>query len=440
MHVRILCTFAAENVLMFGKILNTFGTKMLVAVINLAIAILISQVLGDSGKGVQSLVLTNISFILIFSEIVCGASLVYLTSRHSFSKLWLPSIIWAFLMAAFMGLIISFLTPGLDFVLAVHTAILSFVSSFANIHFRVLIGREEVKKANANTLLQPFMLLMTLAVYYLLLGKRDIYGYVLGLYVAYLSSSMLGFFQLREEYKKLQFYPLRDYGDTLKALFKYGFLNQTGHFVQFFNLRLNYYLLNAYVDTAHVGVYSNSVSLAESIWIISNSIALVQYGRISNSTDTEYNQKLTLNLCKLCFVVSLVAVAVLSLLPSPLYQFIFGPDFGDMSHIIRLLAPGVLCYSIFLILGHYYSGSGRYFMNTLAALCGLMVTLLGGFVLVPRMATTGAAITASLAYSLNAAFLLFCFLRESRFRPKDFMLTPSELKEYIVEIKNHYLK
>ena len=425
---------------MFGKILNTFGTKMLVAVINLAIAILISQVLGDSGKGVQSLVLTNISFILIFSEIVCGASLVYLTSRHSFSKLWLPSIIWAFLMAAFMGLIISFLTPGLDFVLAVHTAILSFVSSFANIHFRVLIGREEVKKANANTLLQPFMLLMTLAVYYLLLGKRDIYGYVLGLYVAYLSSSMLGFFQLREEYKKLQFYPLRDYGDTLKALFKYGFLNQTGHFVQFFNLRLNYYLLNAYVDTAHVGVYSNSVSLAESIWIISNSIALVQYGRISNSTDTEYNQKLTLNLCKLCFVVSLVAVAVLSLLPSSLYQFIFGPDFGDMSHIIRLLAPGVLCYSIFLILGHYYSGSGRYFMNTLAALCGLMVTLLGGFVLVPRMATTGAAITASLAYSLNAVFLLFCFLRESRFRPKDFMLTPSELKEYFVEIKNHYLK
>ena len=182
---------------MFGKILNTFGTKILVAIINLTIAILISQVLGDNGKGVQSLVLTNISFILIFSEIVCGASLVYLTSRHSFSKLWLPSILWALLMAAVMGLIISLLTPGLDFSLAVHTAILSFVSSFANIHFRILIGKEEVKKANANTLLQPFMLLLTLVVYYLLLGKRDIFGYIIALYVAYLSSSILGFFQLR---------------------------------------------------------------------------------------------------------------------------------------------------------------------------------------------------------------------------------------------------
>lgn len=425
---------------MFGKILNTFGTKMLVAIINLTIAILISQVLGDSGKGVQSLVLTNISFILIFSEIVCGASLVYLTSRHSFSKLWLPSILWTLLMAAVMGLIISLLTPGLEFSLAIHTAILSFVSSFANIHFRVLVGKEEVKKANANTLLQPFMLLVTLVVYYLFLGKRDIYGYIIGLYVAYLSSSILGFFQLREEYKTLQFYPFGEYKETLKDLFKYGFLNQTGHFVQFFNLRLNYYLLNAYVDTAHVGVYSNSVSLAESIWIISNSIALVQYGRISNSTDKEYNQKLTLNLGKLCLVVSLAAVLVLAVLPSSLYQFVFGPEFGDMAHIIRILAPGVLCYSLFLILGHYYSGSGRYFMNTLAALCGLVATLVGGFILVPRFATTGAAITASVAYALNAFFLLFCFLKESSFRPKDFVLTPSELKEYIVEIKNHYLK
>jgi O-antigen/teichoic acid export membrane protein len=439
-HVRILCTFAAEKVLMFGKILNTFGTKMLVAVINLTIAILISQVLGDSGKGVQSLVLTNISFILIFSEIVCGASLVYLTSRHSFSKLWLPSILWALLMAVVMGLIINLLTPGLDCTLAVHTAILSFVSSFANIHFRVLIGKEEVKKANANTLLQPFMLLVTLVVYYLLLGKRDIYGYIIGLYVAYLSSSILGFFQLREEYRMLRLYSFGEYKESLKDLFKYGFLNQTGHFVQFFNLRLSYYLLNAYVDTAHVGVYSNSVSLAESIWIISNSIALVQYGRISNSTNKEYNQNLTLNLGKLCFVVSLAAVLVLALLPSSLYQFVFGPEFGGMAHIIRILAPGVLCYSLFLILGHYYSGSGRYFMNTLAALCGLVATLVGGFILVPRFATTGAAITASVAYALNAFFLLFCFLKESSFRPKDFVLTPSELKEYIVEIKNHYLK
>ena len=189
MGIRNLCTFAAAIETMFGNILNSFGTKIVVALLNLTIAIVISQVLGDSGKGVQSLVLTNISFILIFSEIVCGASLVFLTSRYSFSKLWLPSVLWALLIAALMGVVMVVVNMGLDTTLALHTAVLSFLSSFASINFRFLIGKEEVKKANYNTLLQPLVLVVTLLVYYLVLGRRDIYGYVIGLYLAYISSS-----------------------------------------------------------------------------------------------------------------------------------------------------------------------------------------------------------------------------------------------------------
>ena len=131
---------------------------------------------------------------------------------------------------------------------------------------------------------------------------------------------------------------------------------------------------------------------------------------------------------------------VLSALPSSFYIFVFGPEFGLMAKLIRILAPGVLFYSIFLILGHYYSGSGRYFMNTLAALCGLAATLGCGFTLIPRFAATGAAVTAAIAYSMNAVFLLVCFLHESKFRMRDFLLTSSELKQYILEIKEHYLK
>jgi O-antigen/teichoic acid export membrane protein len=145
-------------------------------------------------------------------------------------------------------------------------------------------------------------------------------------------------------------------------------------------------------------------------------------------------------LAKICFAVAFPAVLVLSLLPSSFYVFVFGPEFGQMALLIRILAPGVLFYSIFLILGHYYSGSGRYFMNTVAALCGLALTLGCGFTLIPRFAAIGAASTAAMAYSMNAVFLLVCFLKESRFKVRDFVLTPLELKKYILEIKNHYLK
>ena len=413
---------------------------MLAAVLNFVIAIIISQTLGDTGSGTQSLVVATIAFILIFSEIVCGASIIYLAPRHSFKKILVASVVWAALIAVVMGFGIRLFYPKLEPDLVVHVAILSFISSLSNINFRFLVGKEEIQKANYNTLLQPVLLTLTLVLYHFILKREGIYGYLIGLYVAYGGTFLLGIWMLRKEYANLPNDQDKEYGPVLKDLFKYGFLNQTGHFVQFFNLRLSYYLLDSYIGRGQVGVFSRSVSLAESIWIISNSIALVQYARIANADDRQYSQKLTLDLAKICLLVSALAVVVLCLLPPQFYVFVFGKDFGEMAHLIRILAPGILFYCIFLILGHYYSGTGRYHMNTFAALCGLVVTFVCGFTLIPRYDITGAAITSAAAYTVNAIFLFIFFVKESNFKGRDFLLKKSEIQNYLAELKQQFLK
>ena len=425
---------------MFQKILNTFGTKIAAAGLNFLIAIIISQTIGDTGSGTQSLILASISFILIFSEVVCGASIIYLAPHHPFKKILVASVVWSGLVAVVMGFCIRLFYPGLEADLTLHVAMLSFISSLSNVNYRFLVGKEEIKKANYNTLLQPILLASTLTVYYIILKKTDIYGYIIGLYAAYFGSFLLGVWMLRKEYAQMAHDKDRDYGSVLRDLFKYGFLNQTGHFVQFFNLRLSYYLLDSYIGRGQVGVFSRSVSLAEAIWIISNSIALVQYARIANTQDRSYAQQLTLNLSKICLVVSAVGVIVLCLLPPQVYMFVFGSDFGEMAQLVRILAPGILFYCIFLILGHYYSGTGRYQMNTFAALCGLVATFAFGFTLIPRYGITGAAITSAVSYTVNAVFLFVFFIRESRFKGRDFILTKGEMQSYIAEMKQQFLK
>lgn len=415
---------------------------MLAAALNFVIAIIISQTLGDTGSGTQSLVTATITFILIFSEIVCGASIIYLAPRHSFKKILVASVVWSALIAVIMGFSIRLFYPKLEPDLVVHVAILSFISSLSNINFRFLVGREEIKKANYNTLLQPVILTLVLVIYYFVLKKSDehVWGYIIGLYAAYGGTFLLGVWMLRKEYAQIPHDKNRNYGPVLKDLFKYGFLNQTGHFVQFFNLRLSYFLLDSYIGRGEVGVFSRSVSLAEAIWVISNSIALVQYARIANADDRVYSQKLTLDLSKICLLISVVGVAVLCLLPAEFYIFVFGKDFGEMAHLIRILAPGILFYCVFLILGHYYSGIGRYQMNTFAALCGLVSTFVCGFTLVPKYNVTGAAITSAVSYTVNAVFLLVFFVKESRFKGKDFILKKDEIQNYIAGLKQQFLK
>ena len=415
---------------------------MLAAALNFLIAIIISRTLGDTGSGTQSLVQATITFILIFSEIVGGASIIYLAPRHSFKKMLVASVLWAGLIAVVMGFGIWLFYPKLESELVYHVAILSFISSLSNINFRFLVGKEEIQKANYNTLLQPVILTLVLVIYYFVLKKSDehVWGYIIGLYAAYGGTFLLGVWMLRKEYAQIPHDKNRNYGPVLKDLFKYGFLNQTGHFVQFFNLRLSYFLLDSYIGRGEVGVFSRSVSLAESIWIISNSIALVQYARIANADDRTYSQKLTLDLSKICLLVSAVAIAVLCLLPAEFYIFVFGKDFGEMAHLIRILTPGILFYCVFLILGHYYSGIGRYQMNTFAAICGLVATFVCGFTLIPKYNVTGAAITSAVSYTVNAVFLLVFFVKESRFKGKDFILKKDEIQNYIAGLKQQFLK
>ena len=111
-----------------------------------------------------------------------------------------------------------------------------------------------------------------------------------------------------------------------------------------------------------------------------------------------------------------------------------------MTSLIRILAPGILLYCIFLIIGHYYSGTGRYQMNTFAALCGLVATVVCGFTLIPKYDVTGAAITSAGSYSVNAIFLFVFFVKESRFKGRDFILTKSEIQNYIAGLKQQLLK
>ena len=421
------------------KILHTFGTKIMAAAIQFMIAVIISQTLGDAGKGTQSLLLTTITFILIFSDIVSGESIVFLTPRHPFRHLLVPSVIWSALTAGVMGGLLPFVFhTGLDSGQMLHVAMLAFLASLSGIHSRFLIGREEIKKANHITLSQPVLLISTLVVYHLLMKRGGISGYIIGLYVSYGGSLLLGIWTLREQYRRLKNGPPADYRAVLKDLFKYGFLNQTGHFVQFFNLRLSYYLLDYYLDEGRVGVFSNAVSLTEAIWIISNSIALVQYARIANADDPAYAQRLTLSLGKICLTVSAVAIIILALLPAQLYIFLFGPAFGEVGSLIRILAPGVLVYCLFLILGHYYSGIGRYQMNTFASLCGLAATCLFGFTLIPSMGVTGAALTSTLSYIVNTVFLLCFFIKESGFSLRDLRLSREEIRNYISDIKQAF--
>jgi O-antigen/teichoic acid export membrane protein len=418
---------------LINKILSTFGTRSISAIVNLLIAVALSQYLGPAGKGQQGLIITTIAMILVFSNLVGGATLVYLVPRYPYSRLIIPSYLWSIIISS-LSLPVLMLIRVIPAEFILHVCILSVINSFSSINMTLLIGKEKINTANLIAVIQPLLIIACLVIYFVLLEIQTIDAYIIALYISFFASWLLGMVAIFKTFGRVS---LDIYGNlvVVKDMFRLGFMNQLAHITQFLSFRLSYYFLDQFHGEASVGVYSNGVSIIESIWLVGKSISLVQYARIANTSDEDYSQNLSLNLLKGSVMISLVAIVVLILLPVEFYTFIFGSGFEDIKTGIYALAPGVLVYNISIILGHYFSGRGKYHLNTIASSVGLIVSIISYFLLIPYYEIAGAGLATSISYFATSVVVLVFFISESSMPVSKLLITGKDISLYFNETK-----
>ncbi|HPB26521.1 MAG TPA: polysaccharide biosynthesis C-terminal domain-containing protein [Bacteroidales bacterium] len=424
---------------MFLKIFKTFGVRLSSAIISLLIAVVISQFLGAGGKGEQGIIITTIALILIFANMVGGASLVYLTPKLPLKKLILPSYVWSFFISAlFVGVL--FLFPLIEAKYVWHVALLTLLNSFTSVNTSVLLGKENIRAVNIINFSQVALTISALLVFFISGIATNIYGYIYSLYFAYGCTLVMSVILLSPYRHKSPGDEPVSYTYAIRMLFRYGFMNQLAHITQLLSFRVSYYFLESFQGYDAVGIYSNGVSITESVWMISGSVALVQYSKISNTGDKKFNQQLSAELLRISLLLSFLVLIPLVLFPGSFYAFIFGKDFGDINRIMWLLAPGVLVFVNALILGHYFSGTGQYHINSIGSAIGLVVTIILALVLIPRMGYLGAALTASLSYLSTTVFVTICFCRESKLKLIDLLPLPRYFSGYYLSLKQYLCK
>lgn len=413
---------------MIRKIISTFTTNVIIAVLNLLIAIVVSQYLGAAGKGQQSILITTIAFILLICNIIGGASLVYLVPRYDNFKIIAPSYIWSVIVCVVVYFIIGFF-PDIPDIYVFHICLLTLISSLTAVNSMVLLGHEKINAKNFIAVVQTFMLIVSLLFMFLIMKQKSIESYLISLYISFTVAFIFSCLYV------VKFVTARtviqsSLANVLKDMLHYGFLNQLSHITQLLSFRLSYYILLLYLGKDSVGIYSNAVALVESVWLISKSIATVQYARIVNSESDTYAQALTQKLLKSALVVSFFILLPMSLLPSVFYRTLFGQEFGSINLLIMVLAPGVFFYNFSLIIGHYFSGKGRYHVNTIASGIGLVVTVGVCLLLIPVLGIYGAAVAAVLSFVTTSGYVLYIFKKETQYSLTSFFPNINDIKEY----------
>jgi O-antigen/teichoic acid export membrane protein len=392
---------------MWRSIFGNFSVWVLSALLNLGLVILFSQLTGTVGKGEQSLVLTSVAIITIFDSLVGGAALVYLSSRYSWTQLIKASYTWVLVVSTFAFLILeAFHVFETKYLL--HIILLSAISSVSSVHASLLMGQQRLKAFNLIQILVPLLTFSTCVGQWLVYHPLD---YIDALYVSYLVALLTSCIAI------WRFFPQQEQEVVSQKmiwqrLFKLGFYNQLAHVLQLLSFRSSYYILEQFHGTSAVGVFSNASSITESIWLIASSISLWQYATISNAQDQQYTIQITEKLSRFGMLAAFFGVGFFLFLPPDFYQFVFGADFGGLQKLMWALAPGVWVFTYALVVGHYFSGHGRYWVNALASGVGLVFSLLASFIFIPMYGATGAALAASMSYTATSLVVLRYFLKD----------------------------
>ena len=196
---------------------------------------------------------------------------------------------------------------------------------------------------------------------------------------------------------------------------------QVANLCQTLNYRISLKFVDHFSGRGAVGVLSLGLQLAESLWIISRSMATVQFARLSNDNDFQNGVRLTVSLVKVSLVVTTLAMLMLLAIPSAVYEWVFSARFTEVKAVIAALAAGIVALSISIILSGFFSGINKPWHNTISSAAGLVFTVIFGLWLIPAYGIRGAGVSASVSYLAITLYQLIVFARLSGTRVADWI-------------------
>jgi len=188
------------------------------------------------------------------------------------------------------------------------------------------------------------------------------------------------------------------------------------------NYRLDILMVQAFRSSAEVGYYSISASLVEMMWYLPVAVGFVVFPRTAAGRGSADRAAETAVLMRWTFAaLGLFAIFVVVAI-DPLINIAFGGAYLPAADSARLLMPGALMMSVYMVLGSYLIGAGRLRSLMFASVTGAAVNILLNLIMIPKYGINGAAVDTTISYAVTGLLVVRVFVGKTGIRMKDIFL------------------
>lgn len=201
--------------------------------------------------------------------------------------------------------------------------------------------------------------------------------------------------------------------------------------------RLDVMILPAFVVAADLGYYAIAVNVASMVMTLFGSLRMVVFP-VASGRHGQASVDVVERGVRLSVVGGTACVVVLAVLAPWLISFVYGADFLASVGSVRLLLPGLVLWAATDVLAAGLQAAGRPGSASIAQLAGLVVTVVGLALLLPRFGIEGAAATSSIAYGISCLFSLVVLRRVTTFRLRS-ALAPKQIASDVRAVREQVL-
>jgi len=430
------------------NVLITLVNGILQLILGIIASVIITRVLGAEGRGIYSLAILLPTLIIIFTNLgIAPASVYYISiKKYSIKEVFGNSVILSFLisiLAALIGLIIILfysdtLFPGVSKIYLFLSLSLIPFQTFFNFGVNILLGLQKIKKYNFIQLIQMFFFLLIISIFLLGLNygiKETIIAEVLSFLIVCI---ILGLW-IKKEIGGISFKLDNSY---LKDFFSYGFKSYLGNIATFLHFRIDYFLINFFLNPVAVGLYYVSVVITERIWLISKSVGTVLFPKLSSEQNEKKIKEFTPLVCRNTLFITSLLIIILFILGNWIIVFLYSEEFLDSVLPFRILLIGALSISASRILSYDLYSRGKPILSTYSNIIAVALNIFLNIILIPKYSIVGAASATSISYTVAFFVNLFFYMKISGNKLTDIIfIKKSDLKLYrnliLIFRKNH---
>lgn len=435
------------------NIINSILTQVPVFLLGIVSGVFSTRILGEEAKGVFSLFQANyLLFVMLFSFGI-QTGIVYFVSSKKYSEQIVAGLSFAvftvcsvlltgmLLTAYYMDFSSYFFPEGYNSLPYVFSVVVLFILTFFNNLITSFFQAHSMFSIiNRISLINSVVNAILFSIVYFFILNRDFapserfdYVLILTIFLVFINSLVWLILYLNKINVKPKMNNITS--DIVKKFIGYSLLIYLGTVINFFNYRLDLWIVNYFLDEKELSHYSLAANIAQIILIVAVTIASVILPKLSNETDEKKFEIFTL-VSRASFSVFFILIMIAIITANFLIPLMYGKEFSPTIVPFQILAIGIFISCITQIFTIIVITLNKSKYNIYACAIGLIFTVFFDVYLIPKYNINGAAIATLISYF--AIFLVtYCLIiTKTEITTKNlFLLTKSDLSVGLSYIK-----